>query len=236
MGGIIKFQHEVYNGKLGTDGKPDIDILYPKTSADMVEGLPALITSLLQDTKVTAVTIVAGTATARPKIKITLSDGTNIESGEITLAALTAYGVTKLSSTIDTSETLAATPKAVKTAYDLANSANSTASTANTNAQTAISKANQIITVLNSQLLRVVVISNVSVDAKKTTTIDLSSFGVNATNIVDAIAFNGDKSSLMAIVRDGVSFAIKDTTLHISTTATMVITVKVLYNYSFSIT
>ena len=43
-----------------------------------------------------------------------------------------------------------------------------------------------------------------------------------------------DRDAMMAILREGISFAIKDTTLHVSSTTTVVITVKVLYNYSFS--
>ena len=49
-------------------------------------------------------------------------DGTNMLMLEQGTSSTTYYGVTKLSSsTSSTSETLAATPKAVKTAYDLAN-------------------------------------------------------------------------------------------------------------------
>ena len=58
-------------------------------------------------------------------------------------ATIVAKGFVKLSSAVDsTSETLAATPKAVKTAMDKANSAASAASTAQTTANTANSTAN----------------------------------------------------------------------------------------------
>lgn len=229
MGQIIKFQHEAYNGTLDGNGKPDIDILYPKTSADMVDGLQAFIAELLSDTTVTAVTIIAGTSTARPKIRITLSTGATIESGEITLATTTVYGVTKLSSaTNSTSEVLAATPKGVKTAYDLASTANSTANSATT-------LLNKLVEVLNSQILRVAVIANIKVDPKTGTTVDLKDTGVTATNLVDIVAFNGDKGTLMAIINEGVSFSIKDTMLYINTTATTIITIKILYNHTFDL-
>ncbi|MDL2326458.1 phage tail protein [Bacteroidales bacterium OttesenSCG-928-A14] len=189
---------------------------------------------MLTDTKVTAVTIVAGTASARPKIKITLSNGATIESGEITLASTTVHGVTKLSSaTNSTSEVLAATPKAVKSAYDLANTANNTANNANANAQNVATGLGRLLDVLNSQILRVAIIHDVSLDPKKTTAIDLKDAGVDAKNIVNAIAFNGNKDNVMAIIREGVSFSIKDTVLYVSSTATAVVTVKVLYNYNF---
>ncbi|MDL2308948.1 phage tail protein [Bacteroidales bacterium OttesenSCG-928-B11] len=178
--------------------------------------------------------IVAGTSSARPKIKITLSNGATIESGEITLASTTVYGVTKLSSaTNSTVENLAATPKAVKTAYDLASTANSNANNANSTAQSAAELINKLLEMLNSQILRVVILSDVTLEPKNTTTIDLKNAGVNAMNIVNAIAFNGNKENLMAIIREGVSFSMKDTVLYISSTVSAVVTVKVLYNYNF---
>ena len=42
MGQIIKYQQEAFNGQM-VNGAPDYDILYPKTSADQVEGLATLI-------------------------------------------------------------------------------------------------------------------------------------------------------------------------------------------------
>lgn len=70
-----------------------------------------------------SITIGAGTSSKAPTINVTV----NTKSGtaqELTKATTSVYGATKLSSaTNSTSETLAATPKAVKAAYDLANAA-----------------------------------------------------------------------------------------------------------------
>lgn len=70
-----------------------------------------------------SITITAGTASAAPKVNITV----NTKSGTaqaLTIASTSVYGVTKLSSaTNSTAENVAATPKAVKAAYDLANGA-----------------------------------------------------------------------------------------------------------------
>ncbi len=231
MGKIIKFQHEVYNGTLDGSGKPDIDILYPKTSADMVDGLQAFVSTLFTDTTVTAVTIVAGTSTTRPKIRITPSNGATIESGEITLATTGVYGATRLSSAVNsTSEVLAATSKAVKTAYDLANMANANANTANTHAQNAVNILNQLIENLNGLILQVVTISGIKVEPKTGTVIDLTKFKIYSKNIVDVIAFGGEWENLTTIVREGVSFSIRESLLHINTTASMILTIKVLYN------
>jgi hypothetical protein len=135
MGKIIKFQHEIFNGRLnGTE--PDIDILYPKTSSDQVEGLTELISSMMigeagKYKEVKSVSIIAGTATAAPKIRVTFQDNSFVESDFFTIASTNVYGATKLSSATNSSvENLAATPKAVKTAYDLADEASKVAAQA----------------------------------------------------------------------------------------------------------
>ena len=70
-----------------------------------------------------SITITAGTASAAPKVNVTV----NTKSGTaqaLTIASTSVYGVTKLSSATNSSvENVAATPKAVKAAYDLANGA-----------------------------------------------------------------------------------------------------------------
>lgn len=66
-------------------------------------------------------------------------------------ASTTGKGFVQLSSAINsTLENQAATPKAVKTAYDLANTANTTANTAKTNAATAQTKADSAYTLANT--------------------------------------------------------------------------------------
>ena len=66
-------------------------------------------------------------------------------------ASTTGKGFVQLSSAINsTLENQAATPKAVKTAYDLANTANTTANTAKTNAATAQTKADRAYTLAST--------------------------------------------------------------------------------------
>ena len=73
-------------------------------------------------------TAVTNVALATNKITKTINGST---TDVVTAATTSAYGITKLNSaTNSTSTTEAATPSAVKTAYDLANSANTTANTA----------------------------------------------------------------------------------------------------------
>ena len=116
MGQIIKYQQEAFNGQL-VNGSPDYDVLYPKTSADQVEGLAALIQQLFpadSDTKVQSITLTEGTSSAGPKITVTLTDGTSVTSTTINIASTSKHGVTKLTSAVNsTSEVLAATAKAV---------------------------------------------------------------------------------------------------------------------------
>ena len=71
--------------------------------------------------------LTAGTSSTAPKLNVTIL---GVVSNDITLTTATTgvYGVTKLNdSTNSTSTALAATANAVKTAYDLANTANTTA-------------------------------------------------------------------------------------------------------------
>lgn len=73
-------------------------------------------------------TAVTNVALATNKITKTINGST---TDVVTAATTSAYGITKLNSaTNSTSTTEAATPSAVKTAYDLANTANGTANTA----------------------------------------------------------------------------------------------------------
>ena len=73
-------------------------------------------------------TAVTNVALATNKITKTINGTT---TDVVTAASTSAYGITKLNSaTNSTSTTEAATPSAVKTAYDLANTANGTANTA----------------------------------------------------------------------------------------------------------
>lgn len=94
-----------------------------KTIADAttVEGaLEALAGKADKDTTYT-IGITAGTSSAAPKVKLTPSEG-DAQEVAITTASTSVYGATKLSSATNSdSEALAATPKAVKAAYDLAN-------------------------------------------------------------------------------------------------------------------
>lgn len=74
-----------------------------------------------------SITITAGTSSAAPKVNVTVL-GVSGTAQSITTATTGLYGVTKLSSsTNDSSTTTAATPSAVKSAYDLADTANTTA-------------------------------------------------------------------------------------------------------------
>ncbi|MDL2309377.1 hypothetical protein LJC53_07335, partial [Bacteroidales bacterium OttesenSCG-928-C03] len=106
---------------------------------------------------------------------------------------------------------------------------------ANANAQNAFDLTNRLLETLNNQLLRVLVISEIILEPKTTTTVDLKESGVTVKNLVDVIAFNGDKDRHMAIIREGVSFSIRDTILFINSTATMVVTIKILYNFDFEL-
>lgn len=83
------------------------------------------------------------TTSAANKIPKAYSSG-KIDVGFIPNASTTARGAVQLSSsTSSTSTTLAATPSAVRLAYNLANTANTAANTASTNASTALDKANE---------------------------------------------------------------------------------------------
>ncbi len=227
MGQIIKYQQEAFNGQM-VNGAPDYDILYPKTSADQVEGLAALIQSLFpadSDTKVQSVTLTDGTSSAGPKITVVLTDGTSVTSTTVNLASTSKYGVTKLTSAVNsTSEALAATAKAVKTAYDLANTANTTA---NSNA----SNLSNLHSNLEDKCLKVVTYNDLSI-LKKATALTLDD-RINATNLVNVIAFTINKDGI-AIVNEGVTFAIEGGKLQVNSTAITVHRVKVVYEYSFA--
>lgn len=70
-----------------------------------------------------SITITNGTASAAPKVNVTVNSKSGTAQA-LTIATTGLYGVTKLSSaTNSTAENVAATPKAVKAAYDLANGA-----------------------------------------------------------------------------------------------------------------
>ena len=227
MGQIIKYQQEAFNGQL-VNGSPDYDILYPKTSADQVEGLAALIQQLFpadSDTKVQSVTLTEGTSSAGPKITVTLTDGTSVTSTTVNLATTSKYGVTKLTSAVNsTSEALAATAKAVKTAYDLANTANTTAN------NNAANLAN-LHTNLEDKCLKVVTYNDLSI-LKKAVSLTLDK-NITVDNIVNVIAFTINKDGI-AIVNEGVTFGIVGGKLQVYSTAITVHRVKVVYEYSFA--
>lgn len=72
---------------------------------------------------VPSISITAGTNSAAPKVNVTVN-GKSGTAQSLTVATTAKYGVTKLSDAIDSDvSTTAATSKAVKTAYDLANDA-----------------------------------------------------------------------------------------------------------------
>ena len=123
-----------------------------------------------------------------------------------------------------TSEALAATAKAVKTAYDLANTANATA---NSNA----SNLSNLHSNLEDKCLKVVTYNDLSI-LKKATALTLDD-KINATNLVNVIAFTIAKDGI-AIVNEGVTFAIEGGKLQVNSTAITVHRVKVVYEYSFS--
>ena len=227
MGQIIKYQQEAFNGQL-VNGSPDYDILYPKTSADQVEGLAALIQQLFpadSDTKVQSVTLTEGTSSAGPKITVTLTDGTSVTSTTINIASTSKHGVTKLTSAVNsTSEALAATAKAVKTAYDLANTANTTANNNSTNLA-------NLHTHLEDKCLKVVTYNDLSI-LKKAVSLTLDE-KITADNIVNVIAFTINKDGI-AIVNEGVTFAVAGGKLQVNSTAITVHRVKVVYEYSFA--
>lgn len=228
MGQIIKFQHEIFNGQM-VNGNPDVDVLYPKTSADQVEGLAALVQSLIpadSDTKVQSITLTEGTSSTGPSITVTLTDGTSVTSTTINLASTTKHGVTKLTNDVNsTSEVLAATAKAVKTAYDLANSANSAAATANNG----LSSLNGH---LEGKCFKVVTYNDLNI-LKTATALNLDE-KVNTSNIVNVIAYNVNREDgSLVIVNEGVTFAIVGTKLQVNSTAKTVNRVKVVYEYSF---
>ena len=228
MGQIIKFQHEIFNGQM-VNGNPDFDVLYPKTSADQVEGLSALVQSLIpadSDTKVQSITLTEGTSSTGPSITVTLTDGTSVTSTTINLASTTKHGVTKLTNDVNsTSEVLAATAKAVKTAYDLANSANSAAATANNG----LSSLNGH---LEGKCFKVVTYNDLNI-LKTATALNLDE-KVNTSNIVNVIAYDVSREDgSLIIVNEGVTFAIVGTKLQVNSTAKTVNRVKVVYEYSF---
>lgn len=229
MGQIIKYQQEAFNGQL-VNGSPDYDILYPKTSADQVEGLAALIQSLFpadSDTKVQSVTWTDGTSSAGPKITVTLTDGTTVTSTTVNLATTSKYGVTKLTSAVNsTSEALAATAKAVKTAYDLANTANTTANSNSTNLT-------NLHTNLEDKCLKVVTYNDLSI-LNRITELTLDD-KIKAANLVNVIAFNVSRDgSTVTIVNEGVTFGIVGGKLQVNSTAMTVNRVKVVYEYTFA--
>lgn len=232
---IIKFQHEIFNGTFDDSGNPNVDVLYPKTSSDMIVGLTAAIQALLTDTKVKAVTVVAGTSTTAPKIKITLSDGTEITSGALTVATKTAYGVIKLSSATDSSsEAEAATLAAVKTAKDAADAAQSTATNAQTAAASAKSSIDQLLTTLNNQILRVGIITGVSISAGTSTKVSMSSLGVTSANFVDVSAFTTNDKTYV-LVNEGITFSVLGSDLYIKSNVKAVVELRIIYNLGFSI-
>jgi hypothetical protein len=227
MGQIIKFQHEIYNGRLnGTE--PDIDILYPKTSFDQVEGLTELIKSMMSGEvskykEVKSVSIIAGTATAAPKIRITFQDNTFIESDFFTIASTTVHGATKLSSATNSSvENLAATPKAVKTAYDLADEASKAAAQAADLFST-------LHTLLGGFIIRVEEIRSVSISQRTSFKINLQDLKMDAKYILDVICYYCTDDSTGSIVRDGVSVGWQKSQLSISSTASDINKIKILY-------
>ena len=226
MGQIIKYQQEAFNGQL-VNGSPDYDILYPKTSADQVEGLAALIQQLFpadSDTKVQSVTWTDGTSSAGPKITVTLTDGTTVTSTTINIASTSKHGVTKLTSAVNsTSEALAATAKAVKTAYDLANTANTTANGNASNLATLHSN-------LEDKSLKVVTYNDLSI-LNRVTSLSLDD-KITVDNLVNVIAFTIGKDGI-AIVNEGVTFAVVGGKLQVNSTAKTVHRVKVVYEYSF---
>lgn len=229
MGQIIKYQQEAFNGQL-VNGSPDYDILYPKTSADQVEGLAALIQSLLPamtDTKVQSITLTDGTDSAGPKITVTLTDGSSVTSTTINLASTSKHGVTKLTSAVNSSsEVLAATAKAVKTAYDLANTANTTA---NGNASDLAGLHSN----LEDKCLKVVTYNDLNI-LKKAVSLTLDD-KIKASNLVNVIAFNVAKdTNAVTIVNEGVTFGIIGGKLQVNSTAITVHRVKVVYEYSFA--
>ncbi|MBQ3733597.1 MAG: tail fiber protein [Bacteroidales bacterium] len=228
MGQIIKYQQEAFNGQL-VNGSPDYDILYPKTSADQVEGLAALIQQLFpadSDTKVQSITLTEGTSSAGPKITVTLTDGTSVTSTTINIASTSKHGVTKLTSAVNsTSEALAATAKAVKTAYDLANTANTTANTNSTNLT-------NLHTNLEDKCLKVVTYNDLSI-LNRITSLTLDE-KIKADNLVNVIAFNVSRDgSTVTIVNEGVTFGIVGGKLQVNSTAITVNRVKVVYEYTF---
>ena len=228
MGQIIKYQQEAFNGQL-VNGSPDYDILYPKTSADQVEGLAALIQQLFpvdSDTKVQSITLTEGTSSAGPKITVTLTDGTSVTSTTINIASTSKHGVTKLTSAVNsTSEALAATAKAVKTAYDLANTANTTANNNSTNLT-------NLHTNLEDKCLKVVTYNDLSI-LNRITSLTLDE-KIKADNLVNVIAFNVSRDgSTVTIVNEGVTFGIVGGKLQVNSTAITVNRVKVVYEYTF---
>jgi len=217
MGAIIKFQHEIFNGQMnGTT--PDVDVLYPKTSADQVEGLANFIEEEIDTSKeVQSVALNAGTDSQGPSVSLILKDDTELTSESMNPATTTAFGVTKLSNAIDSNaETEAATPKAVKTAYDLANNAQDLSQ--------------QISSNLANTCLKVLVYIGLSV-LKKSTTLDTAS-KVNINNIVNVIAYSVADGKLV-IINEGVTFTITGDKVIVNSTIKTVNRVKVVYEYAF---
>jgi hypothetical protein len=227
MGKIIKFQHEIFNGRLnGTEH--DVDILYPKTSSDQVEGLTELINSMMigevgKFKEVKSVSIIAGTATAAPKVRVTFQDNTFVESGVFTTATTTLYGATKLSSATNSSvENLAATPKAVKTAYDLADEASKAA-------EQAAGLFSTLHTLLGGFIIRVEEIKTVSITQRVPSKINLQDLRMNPKFILDVICYYCTDDTTGSIVRDGVSVGWSKNQLNISSTASDINKIKILY-------
>jgi hypothetical protein len=227
MGQIIKFQHEIFTGRLnGTEH--DVDILYPKTSTDQVEGLTELIKSMMSGEvgkfkEVKSVSIVAGTATATPKVRVTFQDNTFVESDVFTTASTTVYGTTKLSSAINSSvENLAATPKAVKTAYDLADEASKAAA-----------QAADLFTALRilcgGYIIRVEEIRSISIAQRVPSKINLQDLRMDPKFILDVICYYCTDDTTGSIVRDGVSVGWQKNQLSISSTASDINRIKIVY-------
>lgn len=227
MGKIIKFQHEIYNGRLnGTE--PDVDILYPKTSSDQVEGLTELINSMMSGEvgkfkEVKSVSIVAGTATAAPKVRVTFQDNTFVESDVFTTASITVHGATKLSSATNSSvENLAATPKAVKAAYDLADAASKAAADA-----AALFATLRLL--CGGFIIRVEEIRTVSVAQRGSFKVNLLDLRMDPRYILDVICYYYTDDTTGAIVRDGVTVGWQRNLLSIFSAAGDINKIKIVY-------
>lgn len=232
MGRIIKFQHEAYNGLQGNE--QDFDILYPKTSVDQIEGLQAYVESLLTGTSgaknVKSVAFTGATSSTAPKIKITFQDDTFIESNLLTIATSAVYGVTKLSSlTNSTVENVAATPKAVKTAFDLA-------TTANSKAEEVISMMNNVATFLNgmiqgweNHLQRILWLTDIDINPGKKYVLNLKTLKIDPKYITDIIGYYYAEENSGAIIKDGISVGWYGSELYVISSAEQVNALRILY-------